>query len=57
MQVDDVLDDIQAEADARSVARTRAVGLIEAVEQVGDLLGVDAAARVPDRELHIAPAG
>ena len=50
VQVDDILDDVQTEACAGLVHRTRTIRLVEAVEHVRQILGGNACAGVRDRE-------
>ena len=50
VQVDDILDDVQTEACAGLVHRTRTIRLVEAVEHVRQILGGNACAGVRDGE-------
>jgi len=52
MQVHDRLHNRQAEAGAAFRTGTAAVGAVETFEQVGQVMGLDTAPRVADRQRH-----
>src|SRR5207253_6070154 len=57
VQLDDVADDREAEAQAAGPPRDRGLGLPEALEDVGEEAGRDALARVADREAEVRLGG